>query len=214
MGQRSQIYFRINKPDGKYDLIARYYQWNYGTRMVSRARHTIQWIIQNKKYPFMFQKGMDGHKKLARIMDVNFDYHDVVLSLDILKEYEEGYYTETGEIFTGQDNNDGQLLINMHVDYDKKDKEGNDKVTIKYAFLDYSSEYLGNADKYMQWNTHYGEEGEPWRENSYIKDEVKYTDRNINYLEKHAKLMTEDEVKEYINHDYVADMNIKVKESE
>lgn len=34
MGQRSQIYVRYNEKL----LFARYFQWNYGTRMISRAR--------------------------------------------------------------------------------------------------------------------------------------------------------------------------------
>ena len=43
MGQRSQIYVRYNK-DGINHLIARYYQWNYGERMISRCKHSIEWI--------------------------------------------------------------------------------------------------------------------------------------------------------------------------
>ena len=40
MGQRSQIYLRHNG-----DLVfANYYQWNYGERMVSRARWGIGYI--------------------------------------------------------------------------------------------------------------------------------------------------------------------------
>ena len=57
MGQRSQIYVAYDKghrnekgiverKDGQY-LIARYYQWNYGSRMVSRAKGLIEWILEN-----------------------------------------------------------------------------------------------------------------------------------------------------------------------
>ena len=64
----------------------------------------------------------------------------------------------------------------------------------------------------MQWNENYGEDGPAWRDSPFIQNEIKYTERNINYLRKHALLMTEEEVNEYINHDYISDMGIKRKE--
>ena len=212
MGQRSQIYFRINRIDGRYDFVARYYGWNYGTRMVSRARYTIEWL--KAQIPGSLTRNDSGYTKVSRIMDVNFDYQDVVLSADILKEYENGYYGDDYKaIIVGQDNNDGQLIIDMHVDWDKYYKNKKNSIQIRYAFLDCRSDYIGDAEAYMQWNTHYGAEGYPWRCDSYIKDEVKFTERNINYLKKHAKLITEEEVNEYINHDYISDMGIKRKEN-
>lgn len=44
MGQRSQIYIRFNdnRMESGKGLIALYYQWNYGERMVSRARQIIE----------------------------------------------------------------------------------------------------------------------------------------------------------------------------
>ena len=213
MGQRSQIYFRINRIDGRYDFVARYFGWNYGTRMVSRARYTIEWIRSKQTSPYSLI-GDEGRTKLSRIMEINFDYKDVVLSADILKEYEDDYYGDDYKaIIVGQDNNDGQLLIDMHVNWERPKNCFTYPVKLKYAFLDCRSDYIGDADAYMQWNTHYGEEGYPWRYDTYIKDEIKYTERNINYLRKNALLMTEEEVKEYINHDYISDMGIKRKEN-
>lgn len=208
MGQRSQIYFRVNTMAGKYALVARYFQWNYGTRMVSRARGLIEWLEGNKIFPTMFYKGSEMLIKAERIIDINFDYHDVVLSQDIIKEYEEGYYDESCEMFLGQDNNDGQLLVDMIVDWNRKDKKGDHPVTLKYAFLDWGSKLIGNAEDYMQWDEDYGnkEDSTPWRDNMYIQKEIKYTERNIRYIDKHATLMTPEEVSEYINHDYVKDM--------
>lgn len=214
MGQRSQIYFRIKDPNGKYNLVARYFQWNYGTRMVSRARGIIEWLIDKADYPYVFcSRENENVRKLERIMDVNFDYKDVALSVDIIKEYEEDYYGNSEEMFTCQDNNDGQLLIDMVVDWNHKNKELRHPVKFKYAFLNSSSELVGNGDAYMQWNEYYGEEGPSWKENPYVKNEVKYTERNIRYLDKHATLMTQEEVEEYINHDYVSDMGLKRKEN-
>ena len=56
MGQRSQIYIRYNG-DIK---VANYYQWNYGERMISRARAIIEilndeyleygWCFEDKHY--------------------------------------------------------------------------------------------------------------------------------------------------------------------
>ena len=43
MGQRSQIYIRVQEGD-KYHLIARYFGWNFAERMTSRCRHTLKWI--------------------------------------------------------------------------------------------------------------------------------------------------------------------------
>lgn len=212
MGQRSQIYFRVNQMDGKYALVARYFQWNYGTRMVSRARGLIQWLESNKIFPTMFYKGSELVTKVERVIDINFDYHDVVLSQDIIKEYEEGYYNESCEMFLGQDNNDGQLLVDMIVDWNRKGRP----VTLKYAFLDWNSKLIGNAEDYMQWDEDYGneEDSTPWRDNQYVQKEIKYTERNIRYIDKHAVLMTEAEVSEYINHDYVKDMALTTKRKE
>lgn len=213
MGQRSQIYFRINRVDGRYDFVARYFGWNYGTRMVSRARHTIEYFRMKKDSPYSLI-GDEGRYKISRIMEVNFDYHDIIMSSDILKEYENGDYGDDYKaIIVGQDNNDGQLLIDVCVDYEHPQNCLSYNTKIKYAFLDCRSDYIGDADAYMQWDTHYGAEGYPWRYDEYIKNEVKYTERNIRYLQKNAKLMTPAEVNEYINHNYISDMDIKRKEN-
>ena len=49
MGQRSQIFVRYNKEEGKKHIIARYYQWNFAERMISRARYGMGWIHQMVK---------------------------------------------------------------------------------------------------------------------------------------------------------------------
>ena len=49
MGQRSQIYIRYKTETG-YHLIANYYQWNYGERMISRARYGIEYLDSMRKY--------------------------------------------------------------------------------------------------------------------------------------------------------------------
>ena len=206
MGQRSQIYFRCNTRDGKRILVARYFPWNYGTRMVSRARGVLEWLESNKVYPTLFYKGSDMITKLERIIDINFNYHDIVLSSDIIKEYQEGDFDDPKDIFIGQDNNDGQFIIDMKINWDKEDKNGNYPVKFKYAFLDSDTVRPMNGEAYMQWD--YGVADIPWRERENVKDEIKFTERNIRYIDKHAELMTDKEVKEYIYYDYMKDMEI------
>ena len=85
MGQRSQIYVRYQK-DGVNYLTARYYQWNYGERMISRCRHSLGWIKEMIPYDWYFTRETE---KLKRILDVNFDMHDITIGYDIIKEWEE-----------------------------------------------------------------------------------------------------------------------------
>ena len=207
MGQRSQIYFRVNTLDGKYILVAQYFHWNYGTRMISRARGLLQWLENNKDYPTMFYKSSEQLTKVQRIMEINWDYHDIVLSQDIIKEYEEGLYSKSKEMFTGQDCNDGQFIIDMVIDWKRQNKKGDYPVKFKYAFLDTTSDLIGNGEAYMDWESEHLIK--PWRE--LYMDELKYTERNIRYLDKHATLMTKEDIKEYINHDYAKDMGLEDK---
>lgn len=185
MGQRSQIYVRYEK-DGKNYLTARYYQWNYGERMISRCRWTIEWIKENLKYDRYFIREKE---KLMRYMDVNFDMKDIVIGSDIIKEYnEDGYckdsdYSFSDYVFKYQDNNDGKLFIHV--------KDGK----IKYAFLDSdcSADEIMDAEQYMAWNC------ENWIESEYIDDEYKETIKtNFKEIEKLAALMTKEEVEDFI----------------
>ena len=90
MGQRSQIYIRYNVNDKSGQnykgLIARYFGWNYGERMISRARYIIE-EIQNE---FMRYKWFFGDKekleKLKRFCETNFDMKDIVLVLIFSKK--------------------------------------------------------------------------------------------------------------------------------
>lgn len=197
MGQRSQMYIRVNRPDGKYHLVARYFGWNYGERMVSRARHTLEWVKKNtEKLLFFFEQ--EFFIKLAKIMEVNFDMHDVVISADILGEVRKGDYGPDS-IFTGQDNNDGQFILDVHLDYENKSQE-DASITFKYAFLDCGSKNPMNAEAYMQWDN--GDPEQPWRENQYIKNALEYTEQNIAYIDQNAALMTEEEANEFVTCDY------------
>ena len=48
-----------------------------------------------------------------------------------------------------------------------------------------------------------------WTDDPYIKKEIKYTQRNIAYIEKNAELMTKEEIKEFREYPYVIDMGLE-----
>ena len=188
MGQRSQIYVRYTNDKGEHFLTARYFGWNYGERMVSRARHTMEWILDNFRYGQHYLS--TDNTKLVRIIDTNFDMHDVVISSDIIEEYFEYFSDESfsDNVFKFQDNNDGKLFIDVHPNG-----------VIKYAFIDSSC----NLDKpkgglgYMSWNH------KNWRQSEYINDEQKEKcEANCKYLRDNFKLMTTKELKDFVSCDY------------
>lgn len=188
MGQRSQIYVRYTNDKGEHFLTARYFGWNYGERMVSRARHTMEWILDNFRYGQHYLS--TDNTKLVRIIDTNFDMHDVVISSDIIEEYFEYFSDESfsDNVFKFQDNNDGKLFIDVHPNG-----------VIKYAFIDSSC----NLDKpkgglgYMLWDH------KDWRKSTYIDDEQKEKcELNCKYLRDNFELMTIKELKDFVSCDY------------
>ena len=225
MGQRSQIYVRINDRKGNKHLIAaRYFSWNYGTRMVSRARYILEWLdgdyleradnfipeYQYANYPNEYRT------KLKRIIETNFDYKDIVLSTDIIKEFKEDSENFSAEnftewVFSNQDNNDGQFLLDCIITYPAERKYGDCKYKFKYAFLPYTEENPLDAIEYLNWDEKNDEdENLTWEDNPYISSgEKRYTKRNAKYISTHAQLMTPEEVHEYINYDYISSMELK-----
>lgn len=202
MGQRSQMYV-IAKKDNKYYLTANYYQWNYGERMISRARGTLEQIIDDfMKYDWYLTTDT---QKLRRIMDVNWDMHDIVISSDIVKEfiydYEEYWKTEGntyaqdffGFCFSGQDNNNGQMYI--YIDLDVEEPQ------IKMCFTQYTFDEdsnVLNANKYLTLDLLYDEPG-TWQEymnksEYYDTETVLYTEKNIKYIEEHTEMLSKEEL--------------------
>lgn len=194
MGQRSQIFVRYQETDGTRKLVARYYGWNYGERMISRARHTMEWLKENCKYTSLCVE------KIPRILDTNFDMRDCVISSDILKEYQELYGPDDSlndVLFYGQDNNDGRLLIDI-------DNTGN----IKYAFLSTKNDKPLSPVEYMEWDI-----GSGWNKVSEYnsKETIQTCKRNISKIDMMADLMTEKEVQEFISADYSGSLPQKPK---
>ena len=187
MGQRSQIYVRYQK-DGVNYLTARYYQWNYGERMISRCKHTLEWIKEMMEYDWYFTTETE---MLKRYMDVNFDMQSIVIGSDIIKEWDECSWkdetTFNEYVFLTQDNNDGKLFIDI--------KDG----VIKYAFTDCDchTEHIMDAHKYMDWDY------EDWMKSEYLDDEARKTCiENFEAIKSLAELMTQEELEDFINADY------------
>lgn len=211
MGQRSQIYLRVTDKEGKVNLIANYYQWNYGERMVSRASGVLQHLQGAMN---SFPDGIPYElKRYQRLMDVNFDMLDITLSSDIIDEYltyadpqvrdSKGF---SDWVFIGQDNNDGKLFIDCNI------KES----SLTYCFTDDDITQIMNAEEYLDWDA-----GGSWRHNDYIynrsplsqRDEmikewentIRYTDENIGHISK-VQLMDEKELENFIDMDYVKEL--------
>lgn len=191
MGQRSQIYVKAN---GNL-IIANYYQWNYGERMVSRARYGIERLkyFVDGGYDWAFTMKSEI-LRTSRIFDVNFDMRDVAISCDIVKEHDE-YSPETDlsdYLFAWQDNNDGQLLIDVDTEHG----------TIKYALIDEGSIEPMDAEQYMNWDCPGWDEKKEMNP-AYAQGEdeeqdmIRYTRENILEISKMAQLMTPEEVAEF-----------------
>ena len=189
MGQRSLIYVRYHVGEEK-KLIAKYFGWNYGERMISRARWGMELILEDVRKNTAYQNECQ-EKRLSEIFDVNFDLHDVAISCDIIKEWEELFPDEDFNeyIFRMQHCNDGKLLIDICEN------------TIKYAFLNNEAlDVVMDGDEYMRWDT---SDGEDWRKDAYMsEEEIKTCEENIQYISDHAVLMTAEEVKEFVTYDY------------
>lgn len=183
MGQRSNIAVRVN---GNIKL-ARYYQWNYGERMISRVAHFIEWVINRTEhisYPAdeIFWSYGDDTERAIRILDTNFDYEDVVISSDLITEMEEYEQDNFWDFFLGSDNNDGYGLIDIS-------KEG-----IKYAFLHWNTD---NAEKPLDVKAYMKADGADM-----MTSDTEYNvmmSENIERLEKYAKLMTAEEVELFLH---------------
>ena len=179
MGQRSEIYVKYN---GKI-IVANYYPWNYSERMISRARHGIEWFIRNTSN-YDVSQCESFMQSFKRIFDVNFDMVDIINSRDLIAA-NEGFFSP-GSL------NDGALFIDI----------SNNNKTIKYAFMnnDFDSDHIMTPEQYMDWETESCyDEYKDWRNEPYIPDEqAAHLYDNIAEIYKMAQLMTKEEVKDFM----------------
>lgn len=192
MGQKSQVYIRWKDGNGNSHLIASYFQWCYGQYLVSRARHTIEIMLRNKDLDvgYFFRWKKDGIRKL---LEVNFDTHDISDSYDITQWYSEYGITDSFNkyVFTGVDNNDGKLFIDIKPDW-----------TISYGFVNQccDSNSVMDAEKYMDFEAQdcvYDD----WRNTDYV--DSKTCQNNIKFLRENAVLMTPEDITEFVECEYL-----------
>ena len=195
MGQRSQIYVRIN---GKL-MIANYYQWNYGDGMVSRARGILEYLkhYQETRSLNLFTSesfAPEYPEKLRRICDTDFFGRDVQIGYDLVKGWQKEFPEEqfNAFVFEEQDNNDGKLFIDITDE------------TAKYCFYDGTPNGKPmTVEQYMKWDYLYCREKDWTKPTEYhTQEQIDNCKKDIAYINEHAELMTADELREYINADY------------
>lgn len=188
MGQRSQIYVIYKDNQNRDCISATYFQWNYGERMVSRARYLMGWIKdQNLFYSSdnnLFSLSYVAYK-IRYIASVNFDYKDVVIGQDLIEEwkaYKQGVpNANLNDYIFNADNNDGCLFIDARIPQQ-----------LRYAFTtyDYKDGVMG-PEAYLKWD----------RTPQKIRD-TKFTKRNINWITHNAKLMKKEELEAILKATY------------
>lgn len=190
MGQRSQIYVIYKDNQNRDCISATYFQWNYGERMVSRARYLMGWIkSQNSFYVAdsynVFPLSYVANK-IRYIASVNFDYKDVVIGQDLIeewKDYKQGgvLNTDLNDYIFNADNNDGCLFIDARI-----------PKQLRYAFTtyDYKDGVMG-PEAYLKWDN--------------VPQNIrnaKFTKRNINWITHNAKLMKKKELEAILKTNY------------
>ena len=182
MGQRSQIYVIYKDNQNRDCISATYFQWNYGERMISRARYTMEWI---KGQVTDFSSLWCTAHKIRYIASVNFDYKDVVIGQDLIeewKDYKQGVpNANLNDYIFNADNNDGCLFIDARVPQN-----------LRYAFTtyDYKDGVMG-PEAYLKWDD------VPQK----IRN-TKFTKRNINWITHNAKLMKKKELEAILKTTY------------
>lgn len=194
MGQRSQIYVRFESigENAEPILIANYYQWNYGERMISRIKHILEYIATSYEEFYKdtdrfhnWYESDETQMKIRRMLDVNFDMQSIVISHDIIEEYKEyGDDCKFNDyVFYGQDNNDGQAYLYVMNDG-----------TIKYAFTDYECTEILTPEGYMKEYSEYLQSNDP--------EAWELCKENMKYIREHAQLMTNAEWAGFLDDDY------------
>lgn len=182
MGQRSEIYVAYETRDGK-KIVARYFGWNYGERMISRITHTAGWL-QNKVANDYTVKTRD----LISIIETNFDFVDVQESADLVCH------------------NNGMTSVNCFDDGNLNDGRGFLYVGhdgIKYCFTDNHNLIPLDCDGYMLFDTESCYPQYQWINEEYKKsDRMKDCMENIKWLAENATVMTQEELDEFINAKY------------
>ena len=184
MGQRSQIYVIYKDSQNRDCISATYFQWNYGERMISRARYLMSWLKSQDTFYGNSSLSYVAHK-IRYIASVNFDYKDVVIGADLVEEWKNHERGTTKQSINDYifyaDNNDGCLFIDARI-----------PKHLRYAFTtyDYKDGVMG-PEAYLKWD----------RIPKKIQD-TKFTKRNINWITHNAKLMKKAELEAILKATY------------
>lgn len=199
MGQWSQIYVRHNDTV----IVANYYGWNYGERMISRARHGMEYVKGYLDEGFVSELFSPfGIEKLSRVFDVNFDMKDVAISSNLVQEWKEQFADRDVRdyVFGPQNNNDGKLFVDIQVKESRSDIDFGSLLaghSIKYAFLDRDCdvENIMDAEKYMEWDM-----GKNWMEPTeyFSQEDIDTCKANIQAIGEFARVMTMEEVEAFL----------------
>lgn len=203
MGQRSQTYIRVyNEFTGNGEpahyLIARYHQWNWGHYMVSRLRSFIELAQKEHKY---FYDGEYVYRKIPEFLDFNPDIRSIISGTDIIEDsllYSDAKTQEDlmDYIFNRQDNNDGQLYIDVTPD------------KIYYAFVEEGKSDIMDAEEYLNWDAvwKYEDNGKAsrktWEDEEDDQEVIDYTKDNLKFLKAAARIMTKEHLADFRNCDY------------
>ena len=189
MGQRSQIYVIYKDNQNRDCISAIYFQWNYGERMVSRARYLMGWLKDQDSFYVtdsynIFSLSYVAYK-IRYIASVNFDYKDVVIGQDLVEEwkaYKQGVpNANLNDYIFNADNNDGCLFIDARI-----------PSNLRYAFTTYNyKDGVMEPEAYLKWD----------KTPQKIRD-TKFTKRNINWITHNAKLMKKDELEAILRATY------------
>lgn len=185
MGQRSEIYIVFEMANGRKKITARYFGWNYGERMISRVRYTAAWLQSRIKNSIV------SKDDLISIVETNFDMIDHIQTGRIepatLKPFKMHFYDD-GSL------NDGRAFIYVSL-----------KGEIKYCFTNNHDFTPLDCDNYMLFDTECNYEYAQWKNEEY-KNSKKMSKcrRNIKWLSKHAKVMTQKELDDFLAAEYVA----------
>ena len=201
MGQRSQIYIRFNDEnmENKKGLIALYYQWNYGERMISRARQVIEEILSTLDSDSMVGYHLDKNsigefkRRLRMACTVNHDMRSSDLTnSDIFGEM---FENQDCDCLFRQDNNNGCLFVDIITDKNKTDGK---PAIVKYVFSDgYYGENatLMSIQQYALWE-------EVLSNKNLDEERLNTVKENIKFVNAMATLMTYEEYVEFISTEY------------
>jgi len=178
MGQRHQLYFKVNESEDKTKIIAFHHQWLYGTLPLKRLKWVLQYESKANQYSSLKNTDSDsyGTNKLTLLTHLITTNAQEGLHSHVINVTEE--LTETKGKHEGcicperGDNNDGITVVDL-----------TQKKT-KYAFIHFNKDYAPalkplTAEEYVL--SYYKEDDEKWK-NWKIHNLCKFINRHTELL--------------------------------